>query len=415
MNTIFDSETFKKWYEGKGFKSLTEMEANKVEEYRKGGIDLNGKDKLKAKKEILADFVGEMLFGGKNQISDNLFSELDDNHKKTFREWIGALIDRLKTLFKGNKTAEDEITKLEAKFKEMLKKSVEGYSKEDGNKEDGLKYSFRGVADDGKKIYESNFPKGTPKAAKSQRILDFIKNVWSKEPINLVISNGERSRTIYARFDPTIDESQNTPTDASKIAGGNRHGNHTEQRVTLDLADDYYEIASDARYNYSKIETGKDSDTHTDVKMWHYFINDIYFAEYGEEELTPYTVTINVKEKDIGEFVYSFNAEKESSTQRTLHAAVNTYKGANGELFLDDIITHSKENVKSEFLDKEHHSGFSFSYTPADEQELTRMAQNGEISAEEYGRRMLDMKERKSGMIGHPTMFAPLTDNRFAI
>ena len=124
MNTIFDSETFKKWYQGKGFKNLTEMEANKVEEYRNGGIELNGKDKLGAKKEILADFVGEMLFGGKNQISDSLFSELDDNHKKTFREWIGALIDRLKTLFKGNKTAEDEITKLEAKFKEMLKESL---------------------------------------------------------------------------------------------------------------------------------------------------------------------------------------------------------------------------------------------------------------------------------------------------
>ena len=65
-----------------------------------------------------------MLFGGKNQISDSLFSELDDNHKKTFREWISALIDRLKTLFKGNKTGEDEITKLEAKFKEMLKESL---------------------------------------------------------------------------------------------------------------------------------------------------------------------------------------------------------------------------------------------------------------------------------------------------
>ena len=79
---------------------------------------------MAAKKEILADFVGEMLFGGEKQISDSLFSELDDNHKKTFREWIGALIDRLKTLFKGNKTAESEITKLEAKFKEMLKESL---------------------------------------------------------------------------------------------------------------------------------------------------------------------------------------------------------------------------------------------------------------------------------------------------
>ena len=57
------------------------------------------------------------------------------------------------------------------------------------------------------------------------------------------------SRTILAKLDPTIDKSQNTPTDASKIAGGNRHGNHTEQRVTLDLADDYYQIASDSTYN----------------------------------------------------------------------------------------------------------------------------------------------------------------------
>ena len=78
----------------------------------------------KAKQEILADFVGEVLFGGEKQISDNLFSELDDNHKKTFRECISALIDRLKTLFKGNKTAENEITKLEAKFKEMLKEGL---------------------------------------------------------------------------------------------------------------------------------------------------------------------------------------------------------------------------------------------------------------------------------------------------
>ena len=47
------------------------------------------------------------------------------------------------------------------------------------------------------------------------------------------------------------------------------------------------------------------------------------------------------------ELWYSFNAEKESSTQRTLHAAVNTYKGANGELFLGDIITHPDEKVNT--------------------------------------------------------------------
>jgi hypothetical protein len=206
-----------------------------------------------------------------------------------------------------------------------------------------VQMAYVGVADDGKKIYQSNFPKGTPKAAKSERILNYIQNVWSKKPITLVISNGETSRTIQAQFDPTIDETKWTHTDASKLAGGNRHGTASEQRVTLDLADDYYQIASDAKYNYSKEETGKESGPHQGVNMWHYFVNDIYFAEYGESEYMPYTVTINVKEKDNGDFVYSFNAEKEPSTRRTLHADVSTRKGANGELFLDNSIPHFTE------------------------------------------------------------------------
>ena len=132
-------------------------------------------------------------------------------------------------------------------------------------------------------------------------------------------------RYIEAQFDPTFSEDKNVRTDASKLMGGNRHGNAVEQRVTLDLADDYYQIAEEAKYNYSKDETGKDSATHKDVKVWHYFVNDIYFAEQGSDELTPFTVSINVKEKENGHFFYSFSAEKTegTSTRRTLHADVN--------------------------------------------------------------------------------------------
>ncbi|MBO7195784.1 MAG: hypothetical protein J6V80_00435 [Clostridia bacterium] len=210
----------------------------------------------------------------------------------------------------------------------------------------GERLAFKGYADDGKGIYESNFPKGTPKAAKSERILKYIVDVWSKKPIKLVISNGETSRTISAEFDPTIDTTKNVFTDATKIALGNRHGTSSEQRVTLDLADDYYQIASESTYNYSKEETGKSTETHKDVNMWHYFVNDIYFSEHGESGYTPYTVTINVKEKNDGTYVYSYNAEKtkESSTRRTLHAGVNTRKGANGELFVDSIPQKSQND-----------------------------------------------------------------------
>lgn len=176
----------------------------------------------------------------------------------------------------------------------------------------------------GKPIYQSNFPKGTPKAAKAQQILSLIQNVWSKKPISLVVRDADGStRTIEAKFDPTYSEVKGVQTDARKLMGGNRHGTSGEQRVTLDLADDYYEIVAESTYNYSKSETGKSSATHEGVKQWHYFINDILFQEYGEKETTPYRVTINVKERSDGEFVYSFNAErqnKRSSTRRTLHA-----------------------------------------------------------------------------------------------
>lgn len=179
----------------------------------------------------------------------------------------------------------------------------------------------------GKPIYEANFPKGTPKKEKGQHILYLIQNVWSKQPIKLTIPNEDGSvRTIYAQFDPTYSEDENVKTDASKLMGGNRHGSSSDQRVTLDLADDYYQIASEAKYNYSKDESGKDSDTHKDVKQWHYFVDDILFREYGEKTATPYRVTVNIKEKPDGHFVYSFSAEKTeegSSTRRTLHADVN--------------------------------------------------------------------------------------------
>ena len=210
----------------------------------------------------------------------------------------------------------------------------------------------------GKPIYQANFPKGTPKAAKAQRILSLIQNVWSKKPISLVVRDADgRARTIEARFDPTYDASSGKRSDASKLMGGNRHGIGSEQRVTLDLADDYYEIAAKSTYNYSKSEMGKPSATHEGVKQWHYFINDILFQEYGEKETTPYRVTINVKERSDGEFAYSFSAERQnerSSTRRTLHAD-DTQSARGGESNAQpsvDSIRQSNDNSQEKSSDK---------------------------------------------------------------
>jgi hypothetical protein len=239
-------------------------------------------------------------------------------------EWFKDLAGKLRAVVDAYKGVEPDSTEgrmvadmkdiigtLEALYMDALVDASEnfdgGVQKITTEDSGGVKYSFKGYADDGKGIYESNFPKGTPKKAKGERILEYIQNVWSKKPITLRIEQNGTVRYIEAQFDPTFSEDKNVRTDASKLMGGNRHGNAVEQRVTLDLADDYYQIASESTYNYSKLETGKDLETHNGVKMWHYFVNDIYFIEYGEKELTPYTVTINVKEKNNGDFVYSFN------------------------------------------------------------------------------------------------------------
>lgn len=199
-----------------------------------------------------------------------------------------------------------------------------------------IRYQARVGTDEesGRPIYQSNFPKGTPKAAKAERILKLIQSVWSKKPLPLVVRDADgTTRTIKAHFDPEYSGEEGARSDARKLMGGNRHGSAAEQRVTLDLADDYYEIAEGATYNYSKAETGKGSATHQGVKQWHYFVNDILFQEYGESKTAPYRVTINVKERSDGSYVYSFNAERQnerSSTRRTLHADV-TQSAKSGE------------------------------------------------------------------------------------
>ncbi len=282
--------------------------------------------------------MGDYLF------TDSKFIQNLSSEKPGLFKWLWNEVKYFVKSVTANTPEAKELVKLEKVFEKAYQDTKK--ASESGE----VRYSLEGYAEDGKGLYRSNFPKGTPKRAKSQKILSYIQNVWSKKPIKLNItdSDGNVLRTIDAKFDPTYDESGETISDASKLMGGNRHGNSSEQRVTLDLADDYYQIASDARYNYSKAETGKDLTTHDNVKEWHYFVNDIYFAEYDSDIFEPYRVTINVKEKTDGNYVYSFSAEKnnETSTPRTLHAVVKGTGSSPNARFVNNSISRDEQIVK---------------------------------------------------------------------
>ena len=333
----------KEYAEAKGeykdrYKALVEL-YQQVEGYK----GAEGLEKIKA--ELVADMIGDYLF------TDGAFVKRLLENRNLFQK-IWDEIKYLCKLATAGTVEAEKLAKMERTFEKVFRSETKNPTREGE-----VKYSFKGYAEDGKGIYESNFPKGTPRKAKGERILKYIQDVWSKKPITLRIERDGEVRHIEAKFDPTYSDDKNVKTDASKLMGGNRHGNATEKRVTLDLADDYYQIASESEYNYSKDETGKETDPHQGVKHWHYFINDIYFAEQGSEELTPYRVSINVKEKENGHYFYSFSAEKAegTSTQRTLHAAVNdsddaTANGSSSKksISAEQVNVNKKNSVSAE-------------------------------------------------------------------
>lgn len=318
-----------------------------------------------AYEEVVADSMESMLTDTNAAEKIAALKKTDRTLWQKLKDLVGRLAASVRKLYADMNPNSEEgrmVRQMGDALERMSDLFAEGLSNVSaGGKGDGVSQQARVGTDSetGKPIYESNFPKGTPKAAKAQHILSLIQNVWSKKPIPLTVRNKDGStRTIKAQFDPTYDAESGARSDASKLMGGNRHGSAAEQRVTLDLADDYYEIAAESTFNYSKKETGKSSVTHKGVNQWHYFINDILFQEYGEKESTPYRVTINVKERSDGEYVYSFSAERQnerSSTRRTLHADVtpSAESGKSNAQPSDTIIPTSDEKSNTKIAEQQ--------------------------------------------------------------
>lgn len=151
---------------------------------------------------------------------------------------------------------------------------------EQGNQ---TKYSFQGIAEEtGRKIYRADFGEGLEKREKQKKLVQLIQDVWAKKPITLTLNDEGTERKITAKFDPDYDEAGKRPTDAGKMAYGNKMGSSKERRITLELSGDMHQIISDAAYLTSEKERGKQTPTHQDVKKWDYFATDIIVEKAAE-------------------------------------------------------------------------------------------------------------------------------------
>lgn len=120
MNLVFESEAFKDWLSRKGH-TLDSLKAEITDTYS----EVENFNEERCYDEILADFVGEYLFGGEYAVSQKLINALQPKQKKTFGDIIRSIIDYFRNKFAKNKTLLTEIEQIENEFIRVYKEAVE--------------------------------------------------------------------------------------------------------------------------------------------------------------------------------------------------------------------------------------------------------------------------------------------------
>ena len=252
-----------------------------------------------ATEKVIEKLAGWTKTGGETQIYD-LLGEKQRLGVRLYNH-LTQFIAKVKAKMNGKIDEYNELVRARDALKEALK-GAKGAQK---NKE--RQYALVDIGENSKGVYESNFEQGTSKDEKRRRVIELWQKVWSRQPIELNIVEGGKPRTITASFDPDYDPANIRMTDLGKMLHS-KNGSAGDRNVTLNLADDLYDLARTSNYHSSEAEQGKDSDTHKNVKTWHYFFNDILYR--GEKGDVPYTVWMDVKEKNQGGWVYQLYARK---------------------------------------------------------------------------------------------------------
>lgn len=137
-----ESKAFKGWLNVKGFANWAALSNSIVKNYEESGVDYED-PYIKAKADIIADFVGDVLFGevidakgNPIKLDTNFLVELKKNDRNLFQrfvEWVHSILKRLTTKGVVNK----DIIKLEQKFKRLVEQSRQQRAKGESKKSQG--------------------------------------------------------------------------------------------------------------------------------------------------------------------------------------------------------------------------------------------------------------------------------------
>ena len=204
------------------------------------------------------------------------------------------------------------------------------------------KSSMVGRGENGLKTYKSDFGSDMTVEEKKTYMYRLITDVWAKKPLQLTILQDGKERQVTARFDGEA----NGERFAGKMAYGNRRGNRTERLITLNLANDIWEIANESRYENSKGEF-KQTRMHLSAERWHYFVNAINYVDDAQPGRNGvYDFNLDVMERDDGDFVYTFSLKKRrTDAPRTFTAGVDGKNAADADSSKNSI-SKTGETVK---------------------------------------------------------------------
>ena len=232
------------------------------------------------------------------------------------------------------------------KLRADVKMEVGQWQKKSGSaRAPPAKYSMVGRGENGLKTYKSDFGSDMTVEEKKTYMYRLITDVWAKKPLQLTILQDGKERQITARFDGEA----NGERFAGKMAYGNRRGNRTERLITLNLANDIWEIANESRYENSKGEF-KQTRMHESSERWHYFVNAINYVDDAQPGRNGvYDFNLDVMERDDGDFVYTFSLKKRrTDAPRTFTAGVDGKNAADAGSSKNSI-SKTGETVKGEF------------------------------------------------------------------
>ncbi len=134
---VTDSKAFAKWLKDNGFKNSQEYIAKIISDYNKIGKNWDNKEgRKKAQCEMVANFVGDVLFVSDNSL-ERFVNELSPDRKHTFGDFVRDFIAWIKKVL--GKT--DEVAMLEKKYAKLFKDAKTVAAKEHSATEKESSYS----------------------------------------------------------------------------------------------------------------------------------------------------------------------------------------------------------------------------------------------------------------------------------